>query len=107
MKKENLRKVMMTAWQITRETGKSISFGLKQAWKVFKLKVEMKSRNVKFSFTKIDGSIREAEGTLKLIAPVNASRQNRKHNDSILCYYDTVKNAWRSFRKANLINFIA
>lgn len=43
----------------------SMSEALKTAWMNIKLKAAMKERIVKFYFQKVDGSIREAYGTLK------------------------------------------
>lgn len=56
---------------------------------------------VKFYFTKVDGSKREAYGTLssEVIPPVGGERKN---NDTCQVYFDTEKQAWRCFKKANL-----
>lgn len=42
----------------------SFAEALRQAWKVIKLTVKMKSSYVAFKYRKVDGSIREAVGTL-------------------------------------------
>lgn len=81
----------------------SLSEALKVAWVNIKLKVAMKSRIVKFYFVKISGERREAYGTLaeNLIPQVGES--GRKPNETVQVYYDSEKEAWRSFKKANLL----
>ena len=70
-----------------------------------KLKAAMKNRIVKFYFQKVDGSVREAYGTLKdNLIPAIAGTDNRKRNDTVQVFYDTEKQEWRCFKKANLIS---
>lgn len=52
------------AWQFVKRNGYKLSEALKCAWLNIKLKAEMKKRIVKFYFQKIDGSLREAYGTM-------------------------------------------
>lgn len=101
--REFLHDVMILAWQFVRRNGYSMSEALKCAWVNMKLKAQMKSKIVKFYFQKVDGSIREAWGTLseKLI-PVTGE-DNRKRNETVQTYFDTDKGEWRCFKKANLI----
>ena len=49
----------------------------------------------------MDGTIREAYGTLKagLVPPTQGAR---KENPTIQVYYDSEKMAWRCFKIANL-----
>ena len=105
--KEQMSYVMRMAWFIAKETGTSISYGLKQAWKNFKLQLALKKEVVSFTYLKISGGIRTAKGTLCgdfVPGGFSASGTTRKQNDGVLCYYDMVKNGWRSFRKANLVS---
>lgn len=97
------REVMTLAWQFIRKNGMSLSDALKQAWRNIKVKTMMKGRIVKFYYQKVDGSIREAYGTLveKLIPDTVGS--DRRKNDTVQTYYDTEKGEWRCFKKANLI----
>jgi len=90
--------------QFIRQNGFSFSEGLKKAWAISRLKEKMYKGIVKFHFIKIDGSIREAYGTLneKLIPPVIGD-SNRKKNDTVFVYFDTEKGEWRCFKKANLV----
>ncbi len=100
------REVMTLAWQFIKKNGMSLSEALKVAWRNIKVRSMMKGRIVKFYFQKVDGSIREAYGTLveKLI-PETAGSDRRK-NDTVQTYYDTEKGEWRCFKKANLISFV-
>lgn len=102
--KNQLKEVMLMAWTFVKRNGFSMSEALKCAWANMKLKAAMKQRIVKFYFTKVDGSVREAYGTLKenLIPATNGD--NRKKNDTVATYFDTEKQSWRSFKKANLLN---
>lgn len=74
---------------------------LKQAWKIIKLQARMMVGNVSFKFRKVDGSIREAVGTLTV---KYESKGNGKpmQVDSMM-YYDTEANGFRSFKVFNLV----
>lgn len=89
---------------MVRKNGYTMSEALKCAWVNFKLRAAMKERIVKFYFQKVDGSVREAYGTLKesLLPPTNGT-DSRKKSDTVQTYYDTEKEAWRCFKLANLI----
>lgn len=47
-----------------KEQFESFSQALKQAWKIVKLRIKMTTSYVSFKYRKVDGSIREAVGTL-------------------------------------------
>ena len=65
----------------------------------------MATRIVKFYFQKVDGTIREAYGTLNAaVIPVSSGNDDRRRNDTVQVYYDTEREAWRCFKKANLLN---
>lgn len=105
MKKETLRDIMQLAWQFVKRNGLSMSEALKTAWRNIKLRTAMKSRIVKFYFQKVDGSIREAFGTLaERLIPATSGEDNRRKNETVQVYFDTEKVEWRCFKKANLIN---
>ena len=105
MKKADLKGIMNLAWGIVRRNGLSISEALKLAWRNFKLKVKMQTGIVKFYFQKVDGSIREAYGTLSGdIVPATKSGNGRKPVPTIQTYFDTEKAEWRCFKIANLIS---
>lgn len=105
MKKTDLRSIMKMAWQFVKRNGIELSEALKKAWQVFKLKAKMAKGIVKFYFRKVDGSIREAYGTLRadLIPQTEASSSDRKKNDTVQAYYDTEKMSFRCFKLANLV----
>lgn len=105
MKRSTLHDIMTLAWQFVKRNGFSMSEALKAAWANIKLKAAMKQRIVKFYFQKVDGSIREAYGTLKdNLIPAIAGTDNRKRNDTVQVFYDTEKQEWRCYKKANLIS---
>lgn len=103
MKKYNLHDIMQLAWQFVRRNGYSMSEALKTAWRNIKVKMMMKQRIVKFYFQKVDGSLREAYGTLSESIVPTTGETGRRTNDTVQTYFDTEKSAWRCFKKANLI----
>lgn len=104
MKKNVLHDIMSLAWQFVKRNGFTMSEALKVAWANMKLKATMKQRIVKFYFQKVDGSIREAYGTLKENLIPATSGDNRKRNDTVQVYFDTERQEYRCFKKANLIS---
>ena len=104
MKRNVLHEIMSLAWQLVKRNGFSMSEALKVAWANMKLKDAMKQRIVKFYFKKVDGSVREAYGTLKENLIPATSGDNRKKNDTVQVYFDTERQEYRCFKKANLLN---
>ena len=103
--KNQMREVMSLAWQFVKRNGYSMSEALKCAWANLKLKAEMKKRIVKFYFQKVDGSSREAYGTLMdEMMPSIMSTDKRAKNDTVQTYFDTERQEFRCFKKANLLN---
>ena len=100
--KNTLREVMQQAWAFVKKNGYSMSEALKVAWLNVKLKVQMKKRICKFYFQKVDGSLREAFGTLSE-SVIPQTQGARKMNDTCQVYFDTEKGEWRCFKRANLI----
>lgn len=102
--RNELRKVMSLAWQFVKRNGYTMSQALKCAWANVKLRAALNKRIVKFYFQKVDGTLREAYGTLASdkIPPI-AGTDNRKRNDTVQVYFDTEKSEYRCFKKANLI----
>jgi hypothetical protein len=95
---------MQMAWQFVKRNGFTMSEALHAAWLNFKLKVRMAVAIVKFYFQKVDGSIREAYGTLNAsMMPEIGGEDTRKKNDTVQTYYDTEVQAWRCFKRANLL----
>ena len=98
-----MHEIMQQAWTFVRRKGFSMSEALKVAWMNFKLRTAMANRMVKFYFMKIDGTLREAYGTLKSDLIPAIGEDNRKKNDTVQVYYDSEKQSWRCFKKANLM----
>lgn len=103
MKTTDLRTIMQMAWRFFKITGLSFAACLKTAWANFKLAVAMRTRIVRFYFQKIDGSIREAYGTLRADLIPETKGADRKHNEDVQTYFDTEKGEWRCFKKLNLV----
>ena len=104
MKKSDLRAIMQMAWQFVKRNGFTMAEALKAAWLNFKLKLAMAVRIVKFYFQKVDGSIREAYGTLNpSIMPEAGGNDNRRKNDTVQVYWDSEVLAFRCYKQANLI----
>lgn len=104
MKKSDLRAIMQMAWQFVKRNGFTMAEALKAAWLNFKLKKAMMARIVKFYFQKVDGSIREAYGTLKTeLIPAVSGNDTRKKNDTVQVYFDTERQEYRCFKRANLV----
>lgn len=104
MKRSTLHDIMTLAWQFVKRNGFTMSEALKAAWANIKLRTAMNNRIVKFYFQKVDGSIREAYGTLKENLIPATSGDNRKRNDTVQVYFDTEKQEYRCYKKANLIS---
>lgn len=103
MKRNVLHEIMTLAWQFVKRNGYTMSEALKCAWANMKLTRQMKDKIVKFYFLKVDGTVREAYGTLKSGLVPETGNSNKAKNDTVQCYYDTERQNWRSFKKANLI----
>ncbi len=100
--KNTLREIMQLAWQFVKRNGYTLSEALKVAWANIKLKKSMRKGIVKFYFKKVDGTLREAFGTLKaeLLPPTEGT--NRAKNCTVQTYFDTERQEYRCFKKANL-----
>ena len=103
--KNSMREVMSTAWRFFKVTGESFADCLKRAWQVYKLAKEMKKRTVQFFYQKVNGEICQAFGTMKdeVIADKIKGNDTRKKNDDLFTYWDCEKEAFRSFKKFNLV----
>lgn len=103
MKTEDLKNIMQMAWRFWRTTRQAFAECLKLAWLNFNLKRRMAKEVVRFYFRKVDGSLREAWGTLRCdMVPAISSNDNRKKNDTVQTYFDTEKGEWRCFKRLNL-----
>lgn len=106
MTTQHLSQIMRNAWKFFRTTGQSFSDCLKLAWTNFKLVQKMEIGIVRFYFQKVDGSIREAWGTLnEKLVPTTTTGSNRAKNETVQTYFDTEKQEFRCFKKLNLVSF--
>lgn len=101
--KNKMRDLMKQAWMLVKVYGFSMAEAMKQAWLVLKLKSALKNGVVKFFYQKLNGEIRAAWGTLKDGLIPETKGTERKKNESLITYYDNEKQAYRSFKVANLI----
>lgn len=99
----SLKEVMLLAWHFVRHNGFTKSVALKAAWNNAKLTSEMKTGVVNFSFRRLDGTIRQACGTLQDTLLPQCKGTGRKADDTLQTYFDTERQAYRSFKKANLL----
>lgn len=101
--KNQLKDIMLQAWQFVHCNGFTMAEAMKCAWANAKVKAAMTKRIVKFYFLKVDGSTREAYGTLKSDIVPQTQDSGRRPNPSVQVYYDTEKASWRCFKRANLL----
>ncbi|MBR4828857.1 MAG: DUF2693 domain-containing protein [Muribaculaceae bacterium] len=97
-------RVMSYAHVIFNSSAITWSDAMRKAWQLYKLAKAMRKGVVKFVFEKVDGSARIAYGTLcNLPAGITSKGGRKAPNFSTMCYWDTKKQAFRSFRVANFI----
>jgi len=104
MKTNDLRTIMTMAWRFAKITGESFAECLRKAWQNFKLAAAMRTRIVRFYFRKVDGSIREAWGTLRTDLVPETKGDDRKKNDTVQVYFDTERQEYRCFKRLNLVS---
>lgn len=68
------------------------------------LQDRMRTNDVKFSFIKKDGTIREAHGTLREDVLPEIKGTGRPLSFELQLYFDLDKQCFRSFKKHNLID---
>lgn len=97
-------RVMKYAWQLFRITKEAWSKCLERAWALYHLAKEMRTRVVTFYYTKADGTIRRAEGTLQNL-PIGSSlgKKGKAPSYKTMAYYDTEKKGFRCFKIENYI----
>jgi len=100
--KNELSELMKKSWQLVKTYGISLSEAMKKVWTLFKLRKAMKKGVVKFYFQKVDGTLREAYGTL-MSDRIPATKGEKKTADTCQVYFDCEKDEWRCFKKANLV----
>lgn len=103
-KRNELSELMKKAWQLVKVYGFTMAEAMRQSWALLKLKNAMRKGVVKFLYTKLDGTVRTAWGTLKAeLIPQAAGNDNRKKNDTVQVYFDTEKSEYRCFKVANFL----
>ena len=103
MKTKELRAIMTMAWDFVKKLGYSLSEALKTAWANAKFKKEAQARIIEFYYKKVDGSVRQAFGTLRAELCPMVTAEGRAKTDTVQVYFDTEKQAWRCFKKCNLL----
>jgi len=99
-----MSEIFSLAWQFIKRNGYTKSEALRVAWRNIKLKKQMAVRIVKFYFVKVDGSIREAYGSLASNIVPQTQGTGRKANDTVQTYFDAERQDWRCYKKANLLS---
>ena len=103
MKTTDLSTIMRMAWRFYRTTRRVFAECLKLAWRNFNLVRRMHAEIVRFYYRKVDGTIREAWGTLRSdLVPSTKDNDTRKKNDTVQVYFDTERQEWRCFKRLNL-----
>ena len=104
MKPTDLSNIMCMAWRFYRTTRQAFGECLKLAWRNFNLVRKMHTEVVRFYFRKVDGTLREAWGTLRsdIVPPIDGS-DTRKKNNTVQAYFDTERQEWRCFKRLNLV----
>ena len=115
---KKLRRLMFAANHLRKNNpvvlrGQSItsSQALKYAWWFESFRAKLASGVYRFSYLKIDGTIREARGTLDLSRipqdqlPKDTA-VNHVPNYETVNYFDLDAASWRSFRLDNFIGFV-
>ena len=88
------------------------SQALHYAWWFEDFRTKLRTGVWRFSFFKLDGSIREARGTLSPLLipadklPSSGASLDKKKSASSFPYFDLDKQEWRSFRLDNFIGFV-
>ena len=100
----DLSNIMCMAWRFYRTTRQAFGECLKLAWRNFNLVRKMHTEVVRFYFRKVDGTLREAWGTLRsdIVPPIDGS-DTRKKNNTVQAYFDTERQEWRCFKRLNLV----
>lgn len=97
-----LSNLLKDAHRFMKIAGVSLSEALKRAWALARLTKKMQSGIVKFYYQKVDGSVREAYGTLEE-GLLPETKGSEKKSDTVQTYFDTEKQEWRCFKKLNLV----
>jgi hypothetical protein len=100
---QDRRRVMKSAWALFNKGAFTFADAMRMAWKSVKLRIRMKSGVVRFTFRKVDGSVREALGTLMSDFMPETSGTGRRDNYTLQTYFDVEKGQYRCYSIVNLI----
>ncbi len=89
------------AYELVKVTGKTFEVCLAKAWALYRLKRRMRNDTVSFAYEKADGTLRKARGTLRDVG--HLVKGTGRNTYRTLRYFDTDKEAFRSFRIENFI----
>ncbi|ROT06828.1 SH3 beta-barrel fold-containing protein [Lepagella muris] len=101
-RKSTLANIMRMAWMFVKRNGFTMAEALKVAWLNAKVTKAMRTGIVQFFFMKVDGTLRQAFGTLDPHRLPETQGSGRRPADTVQVYYDTEKQEYRSFKKCNL-----
>lgn len=104
--RNNLKDIMTLAWSFVKRNGFTMAEAMKTAWRNYKLKNAMHGGIVQFFFMKVDGTLRQAFGTLDPHRLPETQGKGRKANETVQVYFDTDKQEYRSFKKCNLVKMM-
>ena len=108
MKKINKQQLMLLAWQFYYQTRDDFATCLSKAWANAKLLRALHSCVCHFFYSKVDGTRREAWGTLRDdLIPATSCNDNRRRNNTVQVYFDTERNEYRCYKKLNLCPSLA
>ncbi|WP_321479449.1 SH3 beta-barrel fold-containing protein [uncultured Bacteroides sp.] len=97
------RRLMFRAAAIQQENGFSKSAALLMAHGIERLIDRMHVGEVNFCYTKEDGQVRRARGTLTGYEHVFKKPYAPRPENTFVVYYDLDKCGWRTFRAANFL----
>lgn len=101
--KVSVNSVFTLAWVFVKSNGFSKSDALKTAWANEKLRAALHNGVCEFRFRKVDGSIRQAFGTLQADKIPQTGDSGRRPNPTLQTYFDLEKGEWRCYKKCNLL----
>ena len=99
----------MTSWALEQKVTSAVEEAMAETSELEELLEQLHSRIVRFSYRKMDGSLREAIGTLKpsvldkLSANTKPRRRISSRSDCIV-YYDLDREDWRCFCPENFVS---
>lgn len=79
------------------------SEAMTMAWANIKLADALKRTICKFTFVKVDGTVKVAVGTLKPSMLPENSHKEEGINYNVQKYFDVKQKAWRCFKRINLV----